>query len=301
MQTHTPFGYVIINGKPEISPETSHIVGFIFKIYLEGISTYQIAKNLTNQGILNASHKPSWNHGSIGKILENRKYMGDNFYPLLIEPEVFEKVQHRRQEQANKLGRTLQPNSFRNQTVLSGTLYCGICGETYRRYVEHCNKPSESIKWKCKHYIKGNRVSCRNIFLEDDVIKRAFIRVINHVIANPELVEKRRRLKTPLPSPAAEKLDHEIQTSFKTGQYTEDEIRRLVFDRAREKYHDTVIDDTDYQTDKLRQALSEKGIQAGFEEKLFQQTVQKIVVQPEGRLQFKLRNGKLLIISINEI
>lgn len=62
-----------------------------------------------------------------------------------------------------------------------------------------------------------------------------------------------------------------------------------------------VIDDTDYQTDKLRQALSKKGIQGEFEKKLFQQTVQKIVVQPEERLQFKLRNGKLFIISINEI
>lgn len=301
MQTHTPFGYVIINGKPEISPETSQIVGSIFKTYLEGKSTYQIAKKLTSQGILNASHKCSWNHGSIGKILENRKYMGDNFYPLLIEPEVFEKVQNRRQEQANKLGRTLQPNSFRNQTVLSGTLYCGICGETYRRYVEHCNKPSESIKWKCKHYIKANRVSCRNIFLEDDVIKRAFIRVINQVIANPELVEKRRRPKTPLPCPATLKLDHKIQTVFKTGQYTADEIKKIVFDRAREQYHATVIDDTDYQTDKLRQALSEKCIQVDFEEKLFQQTVQKIVIQPEEQLQFILRNGKLFIININEI
>jgi len=35
-------------------------------------------------GFLNANNKPSWNHGAIGKILENTKYLGDALYPQMI-------------------------------------------------------------------------------------------------------------------------------------------------------------------------------------------------------------------------
>lgn len=65
--------------------ETALIVKTIFQEYLKGTSTCRIAKSLTEQGVLNASHMPSWNHGSVGKILENTKYMGDGFYPPLID------------------------------------------------------------------------------------------------------------------------------------------------------------------------------------------------------------------------
>lgn len=185
MKRHTPLGYRIVNGKADIVPEAAQIVKAVFQAYLGGTSTYQIAKDLTKQGVLNASHKPSWNHGSVGKILENRKYTGDEFYPSLIESGIFEQVQKRRQETVKSLGRHVQPNSFRNQTKFSGTLYCGICGQSYRRYVEHCNQPSENVKWKCKHYIKSNRVSCLNIFLTDEQIESAFMNVINQIIATP--------------------------------------------------------------------------------------------------------------------
>lgn len=93
MQRHVPLGYHIQNGKAEIEPETANLVRKIFDTYLAGTSTYRIAKDFTRRGILNASHKPTWNHGSIGKILENRKYIGDEFYPPLIEQSIFEQVQ----------------------------------------------------------------------------------------------------------------------------------------------------------------------------------------------------------------
>lgn len=301
MQRHTPFGYRIIDGKAEIMPETAKVVRAVFQEYLTGIATRQIAKNLTEQGVLNASHKLSWNHGSVGKILENRKYTGDEFYPPLIDTEIFEQVQCRREEQVKKLGRYVQPNSFRNQTLLGGKLYCGVCGQPYRRYVEQCDKPGENIKWKCKHYIKEKRVCCRNIFLTDAVIENAFVSIINRIIAEPDMLEPKPRIKMSLPCPACEKLTLQIQTAFETGQYTAEEIKRLAFDRAREQYRSAIINDTGYQTDKLRIAVSGREVQAKFEEKLFQQTVRKIMAQPEGKLQFELRNGLILDISISEI
>ncbi len=299
MQRHMPLGYRIVDGKADIVPEAAQIVKAVFQAYLGGTSTYQIAKDLTKQGVLNASHKPSWNHGSVGKILENRKYTGDEFYPLLIKSEIFEQVQKRRQETVKSLGRHVQPNSFRNQTQFSGTLYCGICGQPYRRYVEHCNQPSENVKWKCKHYIKSNRVSCQNIFLIDEQIERAFMDAINQIIATPTMLEQRHPIKTPAPCPVGEKLTRQIKEVLRTGQYTAKGIEELVFARASAQYSTAVVDDSIYRTDQLKNVILGRKKQMNFDEALFMQTVRKITVNPDGRLGFTLQNGLLFDISIS--
>ena len=99
----------------------------------------------------------------------------------MIEPELFTKVQERRIEKSRELGRIMQPNSFRNRSMFAGSLVCGVCGQPYRRYVEHCKQPGEKIVWKCKHYINENRVCCRNIFLVDSQIIQAFMELMRGV------------------------------------------------------------------------------------------------------------------------
>ena len=72
-----PIGYKMINGNIEIDEEQAKTVKTIFEEYTEGKSMLAIAKELTEKGIFNANKKTNWNHGSVGKILQNVKYMGD--------------------------------------------------------------------------------------------------------------------------------------------------------------------------------------------------------------------------------
>jgi site-specific DNA recombinase len=81
MQRHMPIGYKMVDGKIQIDETKEKVVKKVFKDYLSGVSTYELAKKLTSMGFLNANNKPSWNYGSIGKILENTKYLGDDLYP----------------------------------------------------------------------------------------------------------------------------------------------------------------------------------------------------------------------------
>ena len=148
-QRHMPLGYRMAGGKIFIVPEQAELVKGVFLAYSEGNSMYQLARRLTEQGALNANHKPVWNHGTVGKILENRRYLGDEFYPAIIEPELFTKVQERRKEKSRELGRIMQPNSFGKRSMFADRLVCGVCGQPYRRYVEHCGQPGEKIVWKC--------------------------------------------------------------------------------------------------------------------------------------------------------
>ena len=105
MQNHIPFGYCVINGKCKIHNESGKIVHKIFEDYLSGVSTNQIAKNLMSEGILNSEQKPLWYHGTVGRILENKKYLGDDFYPEIIDEDTFDRAQKLRVCKAERLGR----------------------------------------------------------------------------------------------------------------------------------------------------------------------------------------------------
>lgn len=296
MQRHTPLGYHIQNGKAEINPEAAGLVREIFIAYLAGTSTYRIAKDFTKRGILNASHKPSWNHGSIGKILENRKYIGDEFYPPLIEQSIFEQVQIRRKQRVNELGRAAQPNSFINQSAWSSLLLCGECGQPYRKYTEKGKNP----KWRCKHYIYRNRVLCRNRFLSEEQLEQAYVQVINQVIENPDYLNPDFK-ELPLTESIAErKLTAQINRLLAEPSCDAQAVKQLVFQRAAEQYRNIRIDARAYQNEKIADALNGVGIQTICDLTLLEGTIGKIVVQKHTGLEFYLKNGRNITIPIKE-
>lgn len=300
MQRHTPMGYRIVNGKAEIIPKDAEIVKGIFEDYLNGTATYRIAKKLTEQGVLNANRRPSWSHCSVGKILKNQRYKGDDFYPALMDAETFEQVQERRRERAESLGRRVQLNSYANKSLFGHRIVCGICGQPYRKYVEHCNQPGETIRWKCKRYIKGNRVYCRNIFLTEEQIEDAVLAAVNYFIENPDLLDQGVTvLKTELENAQSRKLMGQIQECLENGQYSADAIRQLVFERARAQYQEAAIDDSGFRTEKLKAALTGRAPQVQFDPEIFQQTIQKIIVGKDSILQIELLNGVSVEVKID--
>ena len=44
-------------------------------------------------------------HGSAGRILRNEKYLGDDYYPAIIDREIFDKAEEVRMSRAKALGR----------------------------------------------------------------------------------------------------------------------------------------------------------------------------------------------------
>ena len=116
MQWHTPIGYKVINGKIEVYEEHRKLVEQIFRDYDSGISTWQIAKSLKGLGVKNANGRVAWTHASIGRILENHNYLGTEYYPQIIEKELFDRVQKRREQvRIEGMWQRLQPYSGTQQ------------------------------------------------------------------------------------------------------------------------------------------------------------------------------------------
>ena len=97
--SHTPFGYTIVNGKAEIDEPAAEQVKILFQAYLSGDALATAARKA---GVLTS-------HAAIGKMLRNARYLGDDYYPAIIDPATFEAAETERIQRAEKLGRVFEP------------------------------------------------------------------------------------------------------------------------------------------------------------------------------------------------
>jgi len=96
---YAPYGYTINNGNAIIVEREAEQVKEMFSCYLTGFSLTEVAKAT---GI----SKP---HSSIGKMLRNRRYVGDGLFPPLIDEDTFQKVEVERLRRAKLWGRIREP------------------------------------------------------------------------------------------------------------------------------------------------------------------------------------------------
>lgn len=97
--SHTPNGYRIENGKAVIDELAAVKINALFHSYLSGDS---LATAATKAGIKAF-------HASIGKMLRNPHYLGDDYYPAIIQQDMFDTAKMERIRRAEKLGRVYGP------------------------------------------------------------------------------------------------------------------------------------------------------------------------------------------------
>jgi len=91
----TPFGYRIENGKAVIDIEAAEQIKTLFYSYLSGDSLATAAKKAGIKAF----------HAGIGRVLRNIRYIGDEYYPPIIDRHFFEAAQAERIKRAEELGR----------------------------------------------------------------------------------------------------------------------------------------------------------------------------------------------------
>ena len=90
------YGYDIINGKAAINPDEAGQVQELFHAYLSGCSLDNAAKKAGIPGM----------HAGIKRLLSNTHYLGDDFYPQIIDAETFQMAKDERLRRAGRLGRS---------------------------------------------------------------------------------------------------------------------------------------------------------------------------------------------------
>lgn len=95
MTAHIPYGYRIEDGKAVVDEIQAEQVRTFFKEYISG-KALKVAAETVGLKIF---------HGSAGRMLRNTHYLGDDYYPAIIDQELFDKAEEERQSRANQLGR----------------------------------------------------------------------------------------------------------------------------------------------------------------------------------------------------
>ena len=90
------YGYKIVDGKAVVDEPAQKKIQLLFQHYLAG-------KSLSKAGREAGIHAP---HGMVAKMLSNQHYLGDSFYPQIIDNYTFKKATEERRHRAEKLGRT---------------------------------------------------------------------------------------------------------------------------------------------------------------------------------------------------
>ena len=198
VDSNAPYGFHLENKQlVEYSPEAD-IVRWIFQAYLRGMSTAEIAKDLTDRGIPTKNGKEKWKSSKISYMLSNERYIGDCCYQKtyrgttvpfkqsknrgeedmyyatgthapIVEKDLFDKVQvllKKRKEQFTKA-------TTQNIYPLTSRIRCSECGSFYRRKVR-----SGGVKWVCAKHEEDFK-ACNSNYYSEERIYDGFLSMVS--------------------------------------------------------------------------------------------------------------------------
>lgn len=284
MQRHITFGYCISNGIIK-KDERSEIVLQLFIDYLAGFSMNALADQLTRKKIPTASNRTKWTHASISKILQNKKYMGDNIFPAIVTKELFQMVEERRIAINEKRGGTGKTRVI--VYPFSKKVQCGECGTTYNR-----NKKHGRYLCRCRNSMNNYNGMCPNMPLTEVQLENSVNQLLQRLIRDHSLYEKNVHMHCQ--NQSEELYDIQIQINMlKESGADPAKILQLLYRRASEQYRLLKVSDTDELTANIDTAVK-RALANGnkeFSNEIFQEVVKKILVFKDKRLMFQLTNG----------
>ena len=203
------------DGHLVIDPEQAEIVKRIYREYLEGSSMDKIADGLMADGILTGAGKTKWHTSTINKILRNEKYMGDALlqktyttdfltkkriknngtvpqyyvegdHEAIIPKELFMQVQaelvRRRVVHVSPTGKK---RSFSCNHCFAQMVFCGDCGELYRR-VHWNNHGCKSIVWRCISRLENTGLFCEARTVLESTLEQVMVTAINQALCDKD-------------------------------------------------------------------------------------------------------------------
>lgn len=208
VSSNAAYGYRLIDkGLKAYEPE-AEVVRWIFMSYINGWSTFEIARDLTERGVPTRNGKQKWSANRVSYILMNERYIGDmllqknygettipfkqhknrgqadmyyikNTHDGIIDPDVYEAVQ----ELLSKRRQRFAKNQKQNIYPLTSRIRCSECGSFYHRTIRN-----GTAKWVCEKH-KQNASSCSSNYYYEDSIYDAFLSVVNRLrYAEPDIL-----------------------------------------------------------------------------------------------------------------
>ncbi|MDO5047453.1 MAG: recombinase family protein [Anaerococcus sp.] len=249
---------------------------------------------------------------------EKDQYMILNNHEAIISREDFKKAQNLLKLRAIEKGNGQNTGKYKNRYALSGKIKCGECYSTFKR--RHHYQPNDKyIAWTCTKHLEDIH-ECSMKYVRDEDIKLAFATLVNKLIFGKEFIllplleslkkidSKEEAKKLSASEDELEKLAdrkevlNKLMTSgiLEASVYTEETIKikeqekMLIKERERGKTAILGNDEEIRELEKLIKLLSKMDMLKSFDDDLFTEVIDYILVVDRNIFDFYLKCGLTL-------
>ena len=200
------------DGEMVVNAEQAETVRKIYELYLSGQTLRNIKETLETGGFKNSAGTTEWTTSNLRTILSDEKYCGDvllqktfirdciskqvirntgqlpmyliqNHHEAIIPRERFDAVQmesrRRAQTGGTKKSALTGMSRYSGKYALSGLLFCGECGTTYRRVVWTQHGEKRAV-WRCSSRLDYGKKYCKESpTLDEAPLQQAVLAAIN--------------------------------------------------------------------------------------------------------------------------
>ncbi len=275
-----PFGYQYADGIITVNPTEMEAVKAICNAYLGGQSLLTISKQLNEQAVKYMPGVTGWNKARLMRILEDRRYLGTDAYPAILDKAVYEAIQ------STKTGRNKQKGTDRSSDIyqLETPVLCPKCGaEMHRRHDSRCKC---NQRWFCTNHECGEL-----IVIADESLLAQITELLNTVIADPD------RIKIPAdteikPDIEILKTENEIGRMLDSVEFDKEALRRKMLRCLSLRYKS--IDHTTYAIKKMKADLEKASPLSEFSAGLVARTVKAITLNTNKSVCLTLINDQII-------
>lgn len=260
-----PFGYRIVNGKITVYEDEAMTVKRIFRLYCDGNSLGYIATMLTDERIRYSDATDEWNKSRISRILTNPIYLGDERYPPIVSPYVFEKSSVLKES----------PHSYERCTEK----VCLLCAACEKRLLRRFPHNREALYCKtCGQYIhvSPNDISDRMKMLYDYLSRNAEMLIPkNHV----ESVCQKPDIKL-----------YELRNMLMQSDFDQDEVLQFIVDIAKIEYNSSNVG-SDILARRLKNRIERASCDVKVSVEFIQEYIDKVCVDKRGNIILHMTTG----------
>ena len=267
-------------------PTESQAVKDIFKLYLNGKSMSEIARQMSINQISYDGITFDWNKNMVKRILENEKYLGKDGYPALIDSETFNHANARKKSKATSINEISE-----ELKIIRSLTYCTECGHRLSRIGGN----TQTDKWDCRN----PECSRFNYRLTDNMIKDILLHILNSVIANPDLLDTDSEISSYEPGIEVKCQQNEINRLMDNPQIDTEKAKTEVLKLAELKYECCTYDEGPQKTEYLKELLSEREQLNIIDYDLLKSCVSRILIGHFYTIEIEFING-ITIKNITE-
>lgn len=259
-------------------PTESQAIRYIYKLYLDGRSMSEIARQMSINQISYNGITFDWNKNMVKRILENEKYLGKDGYPVLIDNDIFLRANARKKSKATSVNEISE-----ELKIIRSLTYCTECGHRLSRIGGN----TQTDKWDCRN----PECSRFNYRLTDNMIKDILLHILNAVIANPDLLNTDSEISSYEPGIEVKCQQNEINRLMDNPQIDTEKTKTEILKLAELKYECCTYDEGPQKTEYLKELLSGKEQLNTINYDLLKSCVSRILIGHFYTIEIEFING----------